>query len=467
VWKYKGPGFLFFPGWPVTADGKVYVTTGQAVSRDPLTGEYSKSEFVCLDACTGKLVWRLPIQAYAPRESAAIAYGNLYVIPGYIEENEMDSYILPNEIWAIGTKPWPMWRRDPEHTATGQSGPTNLTLKWKFTTGGAVISSPSVMNRRVYVGSQDKNLYCLDARSGSLIWKFQTGFRIKSSPAVIDGKVYIGPDDGYVYCLDANNGSLVWKEYAGGYIQAHFNSVAQLRSSPAVVGGKVYVGSLDTNIYCLDANTGDVNWTYKTAGYITSSPAVTDGAVYITSQEPNFGALYKLDANTGTLTWKLEIPYQLKTRGTDMHASPTVADGMVFTSANKLEYYGINATTGNIEWTYRNIADEFIVGSVTYHDGKLFFIDQFFLVCVDAKSGHPIWNSWLGGEVYVSPTYADGKLYVTIDRRSVHVLNATDGEKLSWFGTGSNCWSSPTIYEGRVYVGNHDWNVYCLEEAQP
>jgi outer membrane protein assembly factor BamB len=468
VWKYKGPGFLFFPGWPVVAGGKVYATTGQAVSKDPFTGEYSRSEFVCLDAYTGKLVWKLPIQAYAPRESVAIAYGNLYLIPGYIEENEMDSYIIPNEVWAFGTKPWPMWRRDPAHTATGQSGPTNLTLRWMFTTGGGVVSSPGVVDCKVYVGSQDKNVYCLDARSGSLIWTFKTGFRIKSSPAVVDGKVYIGPDDGYVYCLDAKNGSLIWKNSVGGYVSFPFASVARLSSSPTVVGGRVYVGSLANRTYCFAAKNGSNIWFFPTSGPITSSPAVVDGAVYITSQEPNFGALYKLDAKNGSLIWKINIPYQLTAkRGTDMHASPTVADGMVFTSANRLEYYGVNATTGEIKWTYRNTADEFIVCSPLYHKGKLFIIDQFFIVCVNATNGSLIWKSWLGAELYVSPTYADGKLYVSTDQRSVYVLNATTGDKLSWFGTGSNSWSSPTIYEGRVYIGNHDWRVYCLADYPP
>ena len=470
VWKYKGPGFMFWPGWPVVADGKVYATTGQRASSDPITGEYSKSEFACLDAYTGKLVWRLPIEAHPPRESVAIAYGNLYLIPGYIEENTMDRYITLDEVWAIGTKPWPMWRRDPEHTGTGQSGPTNLTLRWKFATGGAVVSSPSVVNGKVYVGSNDKNLYCLDARSGRLVWNFTTGFRIKSSPAVVDGKVYIGPDDGYVYCLDAKNGSFIWKECAGGYIPAHFDAVSRLCSSPTVVGGRVYVGSLDTNVYCLDASSGNVIWTYKTAGYITSSPAIVDGAVYITSQEPTSGALYKLDANNGSLIWKLDIPYVTEKRGTDMHASPTVADGMVFTSSNKDYYYGINATTGNIEWTYRVVegteagAGGFLVGSAAYHDGKLFLIDQFFISCLDAKSGHSIWRSWLGGEIYISPSYADDRLYVACDRRAIYVLNAATGDKLSYFETGSNCWSSPSLYEGRVYIGNQDWNVYCLAD---
>ncbi len=472
VWKYEGPGYFFWPGWPVVGDGKVYATTGQRVSSDPYTMEYSESEFACLDAFTGELVWKLPIEAHPPRESVAIAYGNLYLIPGYIEENRMDTYIKPDEVWAIGTNSWPMWRRDPEHTATGQSGPAELNLRWKFMTSGGVVSSPSVVDRRVYVGSQDKNVYCIDARNGRSIWKFTTGARIKSSPAIVDGKVYIGPDDGYVYCLDAYNGSLVWQKEAGGYIEAHFDANTRLSSSPAVVGGKVYVGSLDTNVYCFDANSGDVDWTYKTEGYITSSPAVVDGAVYITSQEPASAGLYKLDANNGSRIWKLEIPYVLTAeRGTDMHVSPTVADGMVFVASNKDEYHGVNAATGTIEWTYNvtkgteESGGGFLVGSITHHNGKLFLVDQFFITCLDAKSGEVQWKSWLGGEIYISPAYSDGKIYAATDRRSIYVLNATNGDRLSYFETGSNSWSSPSIYEGRVYIGNQDWNVYCLDDV--
>ena len=465
VWKYKGSGNLFIPGYPVVADGKVYATTGQGVAADPYTGELSESEFVCLDAFTGDLLWKLPIEAHAPRESVAIAYGNLYLIPTYTK-GRMDIYETTDEIWAIGSKSWPMWRNDPEHSGTGQSGPTNLTLRWKFTTNGGVVSSPSVVDGRVYVGSNDKNIYSIDARSGRLVWKFMTGARIKSSPAVVDGKVYIGPDDGYVYCLDAHKGSIVWQRYAGGYIEPHFAAVSRLRSSPAVVGGRVYVGSLDTNVYCLDAGFGNIIWTYKTEGYITSSPAVVDGAVYIASQESSSVGLYKLDAYNGSRIWKLEIPYQLTAeRGTDMHASPTVADGMVFVATNKFDYFGINATTGNIEWSYRAIFENFLVGSITYHEGKLFLIDQFFIVCVDAKNGVALWNSWIGSELYASPTYADGKIYVAADRRFIYVLNATNGDRLSHFETDSNLWSSPSLYEGMLYLGSMDWNVYCLVDA--
>ena len=467
VWKYKCPSYLFFPGWPVVADGKVYATTGQRASTDPYTGEYSVSEFVCLDAFSGELLWKMPIEAHAPSESTAIAYGNLYVIPGFINEDEMDSYETLDEIWAIGSKSWPMWRQNPEHSGTGQSGPTNLTLRWSFKTSGAVISSPSVIDGKVYVGSMDKNIYSLDALNGSLLWNYTTGSGIMSSPAVNKVRVYVGPDDGYVYCLNAKNGSLIWKTPAGGYIPVHFDAVARLRSSPVLVDDKVYVGSLDTNLYCLDADSGDILWTFKTGGYITSSPAVVDNALYVISQETTAGTLYKLDINTRKLLWKLEIPYEISAeRGTDLHSSPAIADGMVFIASNKLNRYGVNASTGDIEWTYKNLANEFIVDSVSYHDGKLFFVDLFNVVCVNATNGIQIWSAFLGEVLESSTTYADGKIYVAgSDRRAVYVLNATTGDRLSQFMTGSKCWSSPTIYEGMVYIGNHDWNIYCLVDS--
>jgi len=468
VWKYKGPGLLMFPGNPTVADGKLYATTGQVASY---TGGIGESEFACLDAYTGGVIWRLPMEAFAPRESVAVAYGNLYLIPGdvttMVDSKSGEEYSTLNQVWAIGTRPWPMWRHDPAHSAVGQSGPANLTLRWKFTAGGAVVSSPSVADELAYFGSQDKNIYCVDARDGHLVWKFTTGARVESSPAVVNGRVYTGADDGYVYCLDAYNGSRIWKVYAGGYIPANFASTVILRSSPTVVDGKVYVGSLDTNVYCLNANNGTVEWTFTTDGYITSSPAVAGGAVFVISQEPASGVLYKLNADYGSLLWNQTIPYHLTFMGgTDLHASPTIADGMVFASSNTQEYYGINATTGDIKWTYSDDAAlEFIICSTIYKDGKLFLIDKFSIVCVDATTGHSIWDTYLGDELYVSPSYADGKLYVVTDQRHVYVVNATDGAKLGYFSTSSNSWSSPTIYEGRVYVGDQDWNVYCLAES--
>ena len=397
MWKYSASDkTLIWPGMPTVADGKIYVTTGEAAQYN---GPLGISEFACLDAYTGQPIWKLTMEALPPRESVIVAYGNLYLIPGdvttAVDTLSGTEYSTVNQLWAIGTKTipvssWPMWRADPTHSSTAPEGPSNLTLAWKFATNGSVISSPSVSDGIVYVGSQDKNIYALGAWSGNLIWKFATQGAIESSPAVANGKVYTGGDDGYVYCLDAYKGTLIWKTFVNGNLPFTFGNLV-LKSSPAVYGDKVYVGSLDGYMYAIDADNGNIVWKAKANGPIESSPAVADGAVYFTAEEPSAGALYKVDANTGALIWKQQLPYQISfVGGTEMLGSPSVAAGMVFASSNWGAYYGIDVATGDIVWEFiDSTAIEFIVSSPIYVNGNLYIIDKFNLACLNERTAKP------------------------------------------------------------------------------
>lgn len=267
AWRYQGPGTMLFPGLPTVADGKVYVTSGQNATFGQEIGD---SEFVCLNACTGKAIWKLPIEAYAPRESVAIAYGKLFLIPGdvttAVDATTGNEYAIKWQVWAFGNNnaspvsdgAWPMFRHDATRSSIGSGGPSNLTLVWKYTTNGAVMSSPSIENGIVYVGSQDKNIYALDAWSGNLIWSYPTSGTIESSVAVANGKIYVGSDDGYIYSLDARYGHFVWRTFVNGGLPKTYGSAVMLRSSPAVVGNTVYIGSVDGNLYALDANNGAI-----------------------------------------------------------------------------------------------------------------------------------------------------------------------------------------------------------------
>jgi outer membrane protein assembly factor BamB len=48
-------------------------------------------------------------------------------------------------------------------------------------------------------------------------------------------------------------------------------------------------------------------------------------------------------------------------------------------------------------------------------------------------------------------------------QRHIFILDANNnGAKLASYTTPSGSWSSPTIANERLYIGNHDWNVYCF-----
>jgi outer membrane protein assembly factor BamB len=284
----------------------------------------------------------------------------------------------------------------------------------------------------------------------------------------VNGKVYTGGDDGYAYCLDAKTGTLLWKTFVNGSQEFTFGSVV-LKSSPAVVGGKVYIGSLDGNMYALDANTGSIVWQFKAKGPIESSPAAAYNAVYFTTQEPDAGMLYKLDSNTGAIVWKQNIPYEHQfTGGDEMLGSPSVANGMVFATANIRTYYGINDTNGAIVWTVTDpAATEFVVLAPIYVNGQLYIIDKFDIKSINAITGDTIWSFFTGDELYISPSYADNKIYVVTSQRDIFILDTNNkGAKLATYTTPSSSWSSPTIANGRLYIGCNDWNLYCFSNLE-
>jgi outer membrane protein assembly factor BamB len=332
---------------------------------------------------------------------------------------------------------WPMFRGQLNHTGVAHTTSTVSTSPfWSYSTGGSVYSSPAVVGGRVYVGSGDGKVYCLDAITGGSIWNYTTGDSIGwSSPAVADGRVYIGSQDYKVYCLDALTGGFLWSYTTGGYV----------RSSPAVAGGRVYVGSSsgDAKVYCLDANTGAHLWNFSSGNKVDSSPAVWAGRVYVT------GGYYWLDclnATTGANIWSYPMAWM------GSQCSPTVWNGRVYVG----EYDGnidcINATTGSLLWKLG--PDNYIMSSPALADGRLYvgcYDNKIY--CVDAITGAHIWNYTTGGIVYSSPAVAGGRVYVGGWDGWFYCLNSTNG-KLLWRYYMYSVFSSPAVTNGRVYVGS-------------
>ena len=104
-------------------------------------------------------------------------------------------------------------------------------IRWEFFTEGPVRFAPAVYAGKVYAGSDDGNVYCIDAKDGSLVWKYRAGpsdekvigngrmislWPVRTGVLADDGVVYFAagvfPYEGlYVCALDAADGSVIWK----------------------------------------------------------------------------------------------------------------------------------------------------------------------------------------------------------------------------------------------------------------
>ena len=123
-------------------------------------------------------------------------------------------------------------------------------------------SSPTVANGIVYVGSDDHNVYALDANTGTKMWNYTTGSIVDSSPAVSNGIVYVGE-----LGSTTSTPSMPLPGRRCGATRPELRVFL-----PAVANGIVYVGSDDHNVYALNANTGAKMWNYTTGGPLTPPP---------------------------------------------------------------------------------------------------------------------------------------------------------------------------------------------------
>ncbi len=342
---------------------------------------------------------------------------------------------------------WPTFHHDPAHTGYSDStAPETNNIIWSYQTGWRVWSPPTVAEGRVYAGSWDCNVYCLDAYTGSKVWNYTTGAIVDSSPAVAEGRVYFGSYDYNVYCLDADTGTKIWNYTTGN----------EVRSSPAVADGRVYVGSWDCNVYCLDADNGLKIWSYQTGSVVVSSPAITDGKMYVGSGDCN---VYCLDADNGSKIWSFHT-------GNAVWSSPSVVDGKVYVGSWDHNVYCLDADTGSEIWSYQTGND--VWSSPAVADGRVYVGSYDYNVyCLDADNGSKIWNYTTGNYVWSSPAVADGKVYVGSGDYNVYCLDADIGSEIWSYQTGnavrsSPVWSSPAVADGIVYVGSYDGIVYAF-----
>ena len=165
-----------------------------------------------------------------------------------------------------------------------------------------------------YLGGWDNTVYALDAATGTPRWTAKMGYdknkRLSlfyspaiSSPAIVDGKVYICSNDGVLHALNAQNGKEVWFAFAPpgadsfGY------------SSPAVAGQNVFVAGLGQNgdVYCLNAVTGHINWRVPTGQIIyDSSPRLAPDGKSLAIMAVR-GHISVLDCATGKRLWGYEM----------------------------------------------------------------------------------------------------------------------------------------------------------------
>lgn len=413
---------------PSVAVGKVYVGGG----------EKTKGTFTCLDARTGKTLWRY-------------------------EEPYRD---IPVEI---------------------QTG-------WRFmfsriTRNLGIVSTAAVESDRVYFVNHRCEVLCLDANTGKRIWSFDMwGYGIRpadacnGSPSIDGDMLYVvtsngtdrdaqiayyddrptpAPNAPNLIALDKRTGRIVATDDAREIGPNIMHGQWAMPSLGTVRGRKlVFHGGGDGFCYAFDAATLKTVWSFDCV------PAEYKGTV----SNLNWAAMYSL----GDKRLKKSLNKENKSSyvGTsEILSCPVFHNNRVYVPIGRDPEHGrgrgalwcLDAATGATIWGYQGLDRTLSTASVT--DGLLYIADVAGRIhCLDADTGKVHWVHETGEIVWASTLVADGKIYLPTTKHLWILAAGTELKVLSSVRLGSPGYSSVVAADGALYFSTFNGWLYTLRQ---
>jgi outer membrane protein assembly factor BamB len=344
---------------------------------------------------------------------------------------------------------WPMFRGNPGLTGVSPATlPNSLSLLWTYKTGGPIKSSAAIVNGKVFIGSDDKLLHCIDLKTGQKIWTLTTDGPIESSPLVLDNLVYVGSSDGALYAADISTGKAAWS----------FKTEDKILGAPnwlVAPDGKakwILAGSYDYRLYCFDAATGKTNWTYETGNYINGTPAVADGKTV-------FGGC---DALLHVISLKDGQKIKEVDAGAYIAGSGAYEASKFYVGHYENEFLCADLDAGKINWKFKDRAFPYFSSPALTKDRVVFGGRDKKLHCVKKDSGEEIWSFNTRGKVDSSPVVVGDKVVVGSEDGNLYIVGLNDGQQIWSYEIGQPITSSPAVVNGIVVVGSEDGNVYAF-----
>lgn len=261
--------------------------------------------------------------------------------------------IVTNSIPSLNDS-WPTYngdysgRRYSTLTQINKSNVKSLKLAWAYQTHAATLkSTPLEMHGIVYFTVPDR-VWALDAKTGQQIWEFRrtsegdhTGQR---GVAFYSDRIYFGTPDAHLLCLDARNGKKLWDVKIADTNLGYYLSIA-----PLIVKGFVVVGTSDDIIAvrhfieALDWKTGKVVWRTSTL----AEPGTPAAKTWPNNRAMNHGGGSAWI--TGTYDPDLNLIYW----GTGNPHPVLAGAGRAGDNLYTCSILALNAATGAIVWSFQ------------------------------------------------------------------------------------------------------------------
>jgi len=220
-----------------------------------------------VDKLSGKTKWRVERPSDAVLESP-----DAYTTPALVRFGGREEIVISGADYVTGHDPMTgreVWR------AGGLNPGKDRNYR--------IVASPVFADGIVYISSRVRPFIALrpggegDVTKSSVVWTTDQGPDVPT-PAADGKRIYILNDRGVLWCRDAKTGEEIW---GGQRVRAGTYS-----ASPVVGDGKLYVTSEDGITTVLEAGpTFNVLAENDLAEYTLSSPAMSDGQIFLRTQK--------------------------------------------------------------------------------------------------------------------------------------------------------------------------------------
>jgi outer membrane protein assembly factor BamB len=358
---------------------------------------------------------------------------------------------------------WAQFRGNLNNTGYSTSAvPTTNDRFMEFPTLWPIQSSAAYANGVIYFGSQSMKFYAVAASTGVELWNYTFDGPVDATPFVHENTVYIttasfaSPG---LYAFNATTGELLWSFPVSGPIVG----------SPKYYNGAVFFGSKDHNFYAVNVTDQSHYWgaPFQTGGAIWGTPAIADGRVFIGSNDGNFTSLW---IENGTVDWNFTIPSVID--GDVRFSSAAVTQGRVIVGSDDDNVYCLDEFTGDVLWTFQ--ASDFVYASPAVHNDTVFVSsNDFNFYALPLYEPSPqdgvidnndvIWSvpteDFQGGS---SAAVAEGRVLIGSTFHGLICVNETDGSFFWNLTIPGGTVSSPTVVDGKVFIGGNNGLMYGL-----
>ena len=355
-------------------------------------------------------------------------------------------------------------RKSVGHVALG----TSLGVAWTQSIGKGsdkdrrIGGGPVIADNKVFTIDTSGTVRAFDTRNGGQIWSARFG-EVGDNEASIygggvaydSGRVYATNGLGYVAALDATNGSAVWTVKPGG----------PLRGEPTVSDGTVYVMSQDNQLFSLKAADGSSNWSNAAALEIagvfgSAAPAVGQGTVVAGFSSGELNA-YRYE--NGRQVWQDALSRTSITTSvaslSDIDADPVIDNGVVYAIGQGGRMVALDLFSGQRIWelNFGGIATPWVAGE------WLFAVnDKAQLIGVNRLTGKIRWINQLprwrsqkskaGLITYVGPVLAGNRLIVAGSNGALINVNPIDGSFQSQTDVDDGISFQPAVANNTLYL---------------